>query len=395
MKARERNLGREPTRSWAGRPRVNRVAYLVVGWMLGIVVASPATAGRTWVVSNVDGRQCSDKGPASHEQPFCSIRRAVKKARRGDTVRVQGGIYGPTSLHIGYSGRAKKPIVIRAEPPRSAAIVGPNGAGEHAGPAVLITGFHVVFEGFEVRDSAGTGIRNLGNHVTIRDNYVHHNGTRCDPKRVSKCGQGIASNSGRTRGVVIERNIAAFNGSGGRAMDHDFYLSGRGMVIRNNIAVGADDFGFHVYPDCDDCLVYNNVAYKNGRSGFLIGGDHRQRRYSTNVRIFNNISVENEQAGFAFYHPGDQPMTMRNNIAHRNLRGSLQIPEGYTRLDNLHLLEVDPLFVEPERLNFHLRPTSPAIDAGDPGLVPPDDIDGSARISGQRVDIGADESEEL
>ena len=59
----------------------------------------------------------------------------------------------------------------------------------------------------------------------------------------------------------------------------------------------------------------------------------------------------------------------------------------------------DPLFVDPHDDN-HLKPGSPAIDAGDNSAVPATDIDGKAitdldgnpRIQGSHVDLGAYET---
>jgi len=348
----------------------------------------------TLVVDNAAPAGCTDRRePDAAARPFCTPQAAVDRAAPGDTVEVRAGVYGPASLHIRRGGNAAAPIVVRGVPARAAVLVGPEGAGEASGAAVLIDASYVVFEGFEVRDAAGTGIRNLGGYVTIRDNYVHDNARRCDPERTAKCGQGIASNSSRlTPGVVIERNVSAYNGSGGRAEDHDYYLYGPGMIVRNNIAVGADDFGFQIYPRCDNCLVYNNVAYANGRSGFIFGGDDKDGLYSSDVGIYNNISMKNAQWGFAFYQPGGRVMTMRNNIAFANARGPLSVPGGYEALDNDRLLRVDPLFADPQALDFHLREGSPAVDAGYAGAVPEDDIDGQRRVRGKAVDIGCDET---
>lgn len=55
----------------------------------------------------------------------------------------------------------------------------------------------------------------------------------------------------------------------------------------------------------------------------------------------------------------------------------------------------NPQFVGPGAEDFHLAAGSPAVNAGDPAFVPGSgetDIDGSPRVSGGRVDIGADEA---
>jgi len=58
-------------------------------------------------------------------------------------------------------------------------------------------------------------------------------------------------------------------------------------------------------------------------------------------------------------------------------------------------LFADPLLVAPDGGDVHLPPGSPAINAGDPAFVPGAgevDLDGTARVNGPRVDIGADEA---
>jgi len=58
-----------------------------------------------------------------------------------------------------------------------------------------------------------------------------------------------------------------------------------------------------------------------------------------------------------------------------------------------HSVLADPMYAG--GTDFHLQPGSPAIDAGDDASVPPDlttDLDGSPRIQGQHVDIGAFET---
>ena len=58
-------------------------------------------------------------------------------------------------------------------------------------------------------------------------------------------------------------------------------------------------------------------------------------------------------------------------------------------------LDLDPLFVDVAHRNLQLNATSPAINAGDSSLFPPDilfDLAGNARITGSAIDMGAYES---
>jgi len=55
-------------------------------------------------------------------------------------------------------------------------------------------------------------------------------------------------------------------------------------------------------------------------------------------------------------------------------------------------INADPLFADPFDGNYHLRPHSPCINAGDNAAVPPSvttDLDGRPRIIGRAVDMGA------
>ena len=57
--------------------------------------------------------------------------------------------------------------------------------------------------------------------------------------------------------------------------------------------------------------------------------------------------------------------------------------------DTHSLAVADPLFVAAATRDFHLQPTSPAIDAAETGKAPLTDAEGTARLQGKAPDIGA------
>jgi hypothetical protein len=59
-------------------------------------------------------------------------------------------------------------------------------------------------------------------------------------------------------------------------------------------------------------------------------------------------------------------------------------------------IDADPLFVDADNDDYHLLPTSPCIDAGDPNYEAEPyetDLDGRSRVIGVRIDMGAYESD--
>jgi hypothetical protein len=87
---------------------------------------------------------------------------------------------------------------------------------------------------------------------------------------------------------------------------------------------------------------------------------------------------------------GTATLTLYNTIAFDN---GVNFSDFGTGVDTgSNLIGVDPLFVDPSELDYHLMPGSVAFDAGDntpPGGLGSTDLDGRPRIADGTVDIGA------
>jgi hypothetical protein len=187
------------------------------------------------------------------------------------------------------------------------------------------------------------------------------------------------------------------------------------IVVRNNLVFNNDKrgivFGGYDYPKTGkvvDCKFYNNTCFNNDT---LSTGEGEMRiEYAEDCDIRNNIFYSSSQNVLMTTVVGNS-----NNIvldynmwfAKVGADSSIIDWEGteydnFTEYRNDTGQDTNSQFDDPRFLSItltnpdlHLTSGSPAIEAGDPALgssvVGEYDIDGDARISGARVDIGADE----
>ncbi|MFH1371892.1 MAG: right-handed parallel beta-helix repeat-containing protein [Planctomycetota bacterium] len=155
-------------------------------------------------------------------------------------------------------------------------------------------------------------------------------------------------------------------------------------------------------PVVKGCLLFSNS------SGIYLN--------SSSAAIFNNWIYRNSQAGIYLYYPVS-PTTIRNNtLACNNAYGIYRYGGtapvinssiicsnassdlgGNTAIYSWLTADGDPCFVDTDINDFHLRPFSLCVNAGDPNFNDFNDvdIDGQCRImigkTAPKVDIGADE----
>jgi Right handed beta helix region len=145
-----------------------------------------------------------------------------------------------------------------------------------------------------------------------------------------------------------------------------------------------------------NCTVSNNKQTNTGRG---TGGGGIFNRLS-NVSIHNSIFWENEAAGDLGAHEAYAWLGLGNSFVFTysdvmNNQNNFRTKDGSIGSFEFHptCIDADPLFVDSDNGDYHLKPDSPAIDQGTSDDAPADDIDGEARPypAGGSHDMGADE----
>lgn len=269
-----------------------------------------------------------------------------------------------------------------------------------------------------VRDVNSIGIDFIGGETDIQP----------DPTKVAR--------NGLCSGNTVVRANANYGGGFGAGIYVD---GGKDIVIENNI-VTQSDLGIEIGAENSGIVtsgidVRSNLIYENDKVGLVFGGfngsvgtvqgcDFRNNtfyqndtlaegfgeiwvQYAENNEIRNNIFyATDENLLLASYGNGNQNNTFDYNIWYvedgpSNARfvwngtehvgfATYQAAEGQDGNSQF----VDPGLLDAPNADFHVDGQSAAVNAGDPATVIDGgevDLDGAPRLSGPRVDVGADE----
>ena len=265
--------------------------------------------------------------------------------------------------------------------------------------AIAIDGNTVDREYFPDPRQEVISISNTDN-IEIKNNHVLQNGN----------GEGIDLKDGVTYGKVYNnivencRNASkSFNGIYLDAQNiAEEYIEVYNNMVRNcgeGIRIGSEGIGTIRF-----IKVYNNILYDNTANGINISS----YSYFNDGPIVNNILVINN----TLYHNGTSPwsggisiegkrnigmridsITIRNNIVIGNALFQIRYTEIDPYVTNIvsdhNLVIGDPKFIDVVNNDFHLKETSPAINAGSMLLAPAFDFDYKERSQGFAFDIGA------
>lgn len=389
------------------------IRVLASGALLVVAMAGPAAEGaagpvpRTWHV-----------GPHGK---YTGVQAAADLARPGDTIAIEAGVY-PGGLTVRRDGAPGRPI----------RFTGTGGTAVLTGAGGLAVGGHSWLEFTDVTVSGSTrfGVYAAGAHDLVFDRFGV-DGSRdgglvlVGTRRVRITGCDIRGTNARGTAADHEALSIASGSSDVEVSGCHVYDNGEEGIdvkyddaarvkIHHNVVTG--NRGPDIYVDSSSTVdVYANVAggtREATKAGIgLAVEDYSESRLLSKVRVFDNLSTGNAQAGLSLWAESTGTMrdlTIVNNTFAGNARGSLLIDaDRFTGTNTLrnnvfgdgpvdagpfaadHNLAGDPGFADPARGDYHLAEGSAAVDTGSLGCAPAFDLDGVARPAGAGFDIGA------
>ncbi len=112
---------------------------------------------------------------------------------------------------------------------------------------------------------------------------------------------------------------------------------------------------------------YNNVLYNTHYLGFQISGGVLSSRFQNNILVMNSSSVlDNDRADIYLQNDAPDKSIVSNNLFFDMGDSAMNTQHIDTQTN---MMEQDPLFVNPDQLDFSLQADSPAFDAGTSDLL--------------------------
>jgi hypothetical protein len=392
-----------PTRLPAGTPAATYTLSDGVGTeTVTSTVASQQGQSQVYYVATGG----DDDNSGTEGQPFRTIGRGIRALGPGDALYVKSGTYAEALCNFPSGTSWAAPVTIAAYP-GDLVVIRPSWAYV----AYFAYCHHVMLDGF-VLDGA-----NVTHTVVLINEEAHH--IRIQNSEVVGAPRSgiLVSNYGSVDSDHNEFVNLDVHDNGTTDFDHGIYLKTSNNLVDHCLIHHNAGWGVHIYNDhhpdesANNNVVSNNVIYDNAAAGDrgpgivlssgsgnlaynnLIWGNDAgiQIAYGvSDAKAYNNVIYANDRYGIYVY-PDSVNAIVRNNIICQNT-GTAVIDMGSDTMQDHNLIETDPKFVDASAHDFHLQPTSPAIDAGVALREVPDDFDGVLRPRGAGYDIGACES---
>lgn len=282
-----------------------------------------------------------DSAAGTEADPFATINHALSKAVAGDTVFVRTGVYKEL-VTFPASGTAGSPITLRAYCDEHPVIDATGLSGGASRPALvsIVDRSHVVVDGFEMRNLAGSGnsfpagiwVRGSVSDVVIRNNEVHHitapnGGKDTGAHGIAVYGEkttpseDIHLENNRLHDLVLGPSEAmVVNGN-----VRNFEVMGNTVHDVNNIAFDFIGFEPDVCAACSQADVADVDNVNRVRDGLVRGNT------AFNMTTATNPAYGGEKAAACYYVDGGAAITIERNVAHDCDLGVELASEHYQR----------------------------------------------------------------
>ena len=322
----------------------------------------------------------SDSNDGSSAHPFATINKAANTATPGMTVHVAPGTY--QAVTTSKSGTASQRIRYISDVQWGAKVMGTSSSEA----AWMQDGSYVDLVGFDISGGSRLGVENNGSNVKILGNYVHNIAGSCS----SSGGAGIDnSNYSASNDDIIGNIVGNIGPSPGSCNTvQGIYLSNSGGITANNIVFAVSAWGIQMWHAATNATIVNNTVFAC-YGGITVGaGDSPGGVTSDNTLVANNIVYKN--TGYGIYEYGATGTHNRyiNNLVTGNPT-EISLQNG---LSATGTVTADPEFVNYQANgtgDYHLKSTSPAVNAGTSTSAPVQDFSGGTRPVGGAWDIGA------
>jgi hypothetical protein len=364
------------------------MAKMLVGFLLFSAAASAATL---------------QVGP---DKPFHAPCAAIAVASPGNIIEIDAGLYRRDVCVIrqnnltlrGVNGRAHLEADDASAQGKAIWVI-------HANDVIVE---NIEFSGASVPDQNGAGIRAEGVNLTVRNCYFHDNQ------------DGILESNVAGSTILIEFSEFDHNGFS-TGQSHNLYIGHAGTLIfrfnwshraktghllksrasQNYICFNrlTDETGTASYeidlPNGGSSYVIGNLIEQGkntGNSTILTYLEESMSNPGTDLHVINNTFVNDRSKGGTFVHiaAAASPAEIVNNI----FNGPGTVCSGPCNVSAANFVG-DPLFVDAGDFDYHLTPSSPAINIGtDLGALNPTfeyvhPACGEARNKVGPIDIGA------
>jgi hypothetical protein len=364
----------------------------------------------------------ADSNPCTQASPCLSFNRAYHLAQPGQTVEVAAGSYGDQTLSSDSTKSASGSRVVFQPASGASVVVGskPLSTTTQTSAGLDVIGSTAVsFRDFTIRgdvivEGGANGVT-LQNLVTSNGNFgVYHassvsfsggsyGGTNRYKSEIYPDGAWQHNANITVTGVTI--HDVRSDDLGNYHVEGLLVSDGNGVTLRGNTFYNNDVFDLSI--GVFGSATLSNLTVENNFFASAAGPKFDSSLgLNTNTTSWNGLNVRNNSSLTYMRHPvcsgGCTNVRYSGNIA--PLVGVSQCVSGVTYRDNVWVgggavcnssdkAVGSAGFVNPGAHDLHLTTGSPAIDAGDPGDYPANDLDGQARPMGGAPDAGADEKQ--